>query len=198
MNLKHTLLIMLFFAPPSFSNELEDTQRFINNLIDNPIPTESLHQAQGASSRPSNDIPSVSQEWVNQLKRPHSSPSRPKPKAIYFVSFSIPEDGLKRLILDADLFGIPTTIRGMVNNDMRDTANAVLRLVGEDKRGGVQIDPKSFSVYGVNAVPALIVTCGDKFDRIAGNISIKESLMKISKSGDCSDTARLILSTHHK
>ena len=47
---------------------------------------------------------------------------------------------------------LTATLRGMVKGDMRETANAVLRLVNEDKRGGVQIDPTAFGTYGINAV----------------------------------------------
>lgn len=115
------------------------------------------------------------------------------PKALYFVSFSIPEEGLKAMVNDADRFHIPATLRGMVNNDMRQTANAVLRLVTEDKRGGVQIDPMSFRTFGINAVPALVVTCEGKFDRIAGNINLTDALKHIAEKGECAETAQEIL-----
>lgn len=115
------------------------------------------------------------------------------PKALYFVSFSIPEEGLKAMVNDADRFHIPATLRGMVNNDMRQTANAVLRLVTEDKRGGVQIDPMSFRTFGINAVPALVVICEGKFDRIAGNINLTDALKHIAEKGECAETAQEIL-----
>ncbi|WP_438403882.1 type-F conjugative transfer system pilin assembly protein TrbC, partial [Aeromonas veronii] len=99
-------------------------------------------------------------------------------------------------IMDADTFGIPATLRGMVKGDMRETANAVLRLVNEDKRGGVQIDPKAFGTYGINAVPALVVTCDGRYDRVAGNLALREALTKIAESGDCADTAKNILAAH--
>ena len=127
-------------------------------------------------------------------KRPQGKPT---PQAFYFVSFSIPEEGLKRLILDADAFGIPATLRGMEKGDMRETANAVLRLVNEDKRGGVQIDPKSFGTYGINAVPCTCCYMQRPIrPPLPGNLALREALTKIAESGDCADTAKAILAAH--
>ncbi|WP_218014658.1 type-F conjugative transfer system pilin assembly protein TrbC [Candidatus Regiella insecticola] len=82
---------------------------------------------------------------------------KPVAKALYFVSFSIPIEGLKQMVHDADQYPIPVTLRGLLNNDLRQTANAVLSLVKEGKRGGGgQIDPVSFRTYGITAVPALV------------------------------------------
>ncbi len=39
---------------------------------------------------------------------------------VYFVSFSIPEEGLKRMLGETRHYGIPATLRGMVNNDLKD------------------------------------------------------------------------------
>ncbi|EPC4028292.1 type-F conjugative transfer system pilin assembly protein TrbC [Aeromonas salmonicida] len=194
----YLLSIMIALSAPVSSNELAETQRFINNLIENPPALEVMSQANDVASKERQPVGVGSQAWIDQLARQATgaSKAKPIPQAQYFVSFSIPEDGLKRLILDADAFGIPSTIRGMVNNDMRDTANAVLRLVKEDKRGGVQIDPKAFSTYGINAVPALIVTCDGRYDRIAGNLALREALTKIAQSGDCANTARAILASN--
>jgi conjugal transfer pilus assembly protein TrbC len=183
-------IMIALLTSHAHSDEVADTQRFINDLIANPPAADLLNGVQLAQPISANN-----QQWVAQLARQQAAAtqSKPTPQALYFVSFSIPEEGLKQLILEADTFGIPATLRGMVNNDMRETANAVLRLVNEDKRGGVQIDPKSFQTYGINAVPALVVTCNGRYDRIAGNLALREALTKVAESGDCADTAKTIL-----
>ncbi len=56
-------------------------------------------------------------------------------------------------------YGIPATLRGMVNNDLKATADAVLSLVKDGATDGVQIDPTLFSQYGIRSVPALVVFC---------------------------------------
>jgi conjugal transfer pilus assembly protein TrbC len=173
-----------------------DTQRFIDELIANPPPSEQVEQAATLSQEVRQRQQPEHRQWAVQLAGQRTQQAKPVPQALYFVSFSIPEEGLRRLVMDADAFGIPATLRGMVKGDMRETANAVLRLVNEDKRGGVQIDPKSFVTYGINAVPALVVTCDGHYDRIAGNLALREALTKVAESGDCADTAKAILAAH--
>lgn len=63
-------------------------------------------------------------------------------------------------------YGIPATLRGMVNNDLKTTAEAVLSLVKDGATDGVQIDPTLFSQYGIRSVPALVVFCSQGYDII--------------------------------
>ncbi len=68
-------------------------------------------------------------------------------------------------------YGIPATLRGLVNNDMKTTTDAVLQLVKDGVTDGVQIDPTPVSYthldyfdqngvlskrFGLTAVPARI------------------------------------------
>ncbi|EHM0083513.1 type-F conjugative transfer system mating-pair stabilization protein TraN [Shigella sonnei] len=62
-------------------------------------------------------------------KQQASQDGKPWQGALYFVSFSIPEEGLKRMLGETRHYGIPATLRGMVNNDLKTTAEAVLSLV---------------------------------------------------------------------
>ncbi len=87
-------------------------------------------------------------------KQQASQDGKPRQGALYFVSFSIPEEGLKRMLSETRHYGIPATLRGMVNNDLKATADAVLSLVKDGATDGVQIDPTLFSQYGIRSVPA--------------------------------------------
>ena len=196
-----TLLGMLIcpaYAAGPAQTDLAHAQQFIDGLIANPPGNAHQQAASELGQQSSGQMNNTDSQWAQSLARQQQAAAgaKPVPQALYFVSFSIPQTGLKRLILDADRFGIPATLRGMVNNDMRQTANAVLQLVNEDQRGGVQIDPQAFRRYGINAVPALVVTCGETYDRIAGNLALREALTKIAESGDCADTAKAILAAH--
>ncbi len=82
-------------------------------------------------------------------KQQASQDGKPRQGALYFVSFSIPEEGLKRMLGETRHYGIPATLRGMVNNDLKTTAEAVLSLVKDGATDGVQIDPTLFSQYGI-------------------------------------------------
>lgn len=196
-----TLLGMLIcpaYAADPAQTDLAHAQQFIDGLIANPPGNAHQQAASELGQQSSGQMNNTDSQWAQSLARQQQAAAgaKPVPQALYFVSFSIPQTGLKRLILDADLFGIPATLRGMVNNDMRQTANAVLQLVNEDQRGGVQIDPQAFRRYGINAVPALVVTCGETYDRIAGNLALQQALTKVAESGECAGTAKAILAAH--
>lgn len=116
-----------------------------------------------------------------------------EPKFIYFLSFSVPDEGLIRMVNDAKRYGITPTMRGLVKNDFRETAKKSFSLSKQDKNFGFIIDPFFFSDYGVKAVPALVITCGEKHDLVYGSLPVKEALEKVSREGDCSENAKKLL-----
>ncbi len=97
------------------------------------------------------------------------------------------------MLEDARRFGIPATIRGLVDNDFRKTASMMFELSKKDKQAGVQIDPTLFRQYGIKAVPALVVTCGAEFDVIYGSLELKQALKEVQQRGDCAGTAAQLL-----
>ncbi|EFU1954856.1 type-F conjugative transfer system pilin assembly protein TrbC [Salmonella enterica] len=135
-------------------------------------------------------------EQASQFRRAMQPGERPVDAALVFVSFSMPPEELKQRVKDAADLNIPVVIRGMVNGDMRATANAVAALVKESNTGGVQIDPTTFRKYNITAVPVLIVACGnqgDTVDRLQGDLTLHQALKRVAEEGDCADTARNLL-----
>lgn len=134
-------------------------------------------------------------QFIDDLltKQKASNQEKPAEGAIYFVSFSIPEEGLKRMLHETRQFGIPATLRGLVNNDMKTTADAVMQLVKDGVTDGVQIDPTLYSQYNIRSVPALVVRCQAGYDVVRGNIRLKQALEKVAETGDCAQTARTML-----
>ncbi len=133
---------------------------------------------------------------AQQLQQATQPGGKPVDAALVFVSFSMPPDELKQRVQDAAALGIPMVIRGMVNGDMRATANAVAGLVKESNTGGVQIDPTTFRKYNITAVPVLIVACGDQgdnVDRLQGDLTLHQALKRVAEEGDCAQTARSLL-----
>lgn len=113
--------------------------------------------------------------------------------AIYFVSLGIPEEGLLPMLGDSTRLGIPATIRGWLNNDLRKTAARMFELSKKQKDIGVQIDPTLFEQYGITAVPALVITCPGHFDVIRGSLPLRTMLEKIAEQGECASVARQLM-----
>lgn len=113
--------------------------------------------------------------------------------AMYFVSLGLPREGLLPMMKEANRYGVPATLRGLVNNDLRQTASAMFELAKEDKNIGVQIDPTLYTEYHITTIPALVVTCPGRFDVIRGSLPLKQALEKVAENGDCAATAKQIL-----
>lgn len=133
------------------------------------------------------------QNEIAAAQADQNSASRPTPRAVYFVSLGIPEEGLLPMLADARRFGIPATLRGLLNNDFRQTAEKMFELSRKDKQAGVQIDPTLYQQYGIKAVPALVVTCGGKFDVLYGSLPVQQALEEVKQRGDCAGTAAQML-----
>lgn len=134
-------------------------------------------------------------QFIDNLMSQQKAANQEKPTegALYFVSFSIPEEGLKRMLHETRQYGIPATLRGLVNNDMKATTDAVMQLVKDGVTDGVQIDPSLYSQYNIRSVPALVVRCQAGYDVVRGNIRLKQALEKVAETGDCSQMARTML-----
>ena len=145
-----------------------------------------------------NPLPKSDRQFIDNLVSQQKAANQEKPSegALYFVSFSIPEEGLKRMLHETRQYGIPATLRGLVNNDMKTTTDAVLQLVKDGVTDGVQIDPTLYTQYGIRSVPSLVVRCQVGYDVVRGNIHVKQALEKVAQTGDCAQLARQILDAH--
>lgn len=142
-----------------------------------------------------NPLPKSDRQFIDNLVSQQKAANQEKQAegALYFVSFSIPEEGLKRMLHETRQYGIPATLRGLVNNDMKTTTDAVLQLVKDGVTDGVQIDPTLYTQYSIRSVPSLVVRCQSGYDVVRGNIHVKQALEKVAQTGDCAQVARQML-----
>jgi conjugal transfer pilus assembly protein TrbC len=183
--------VLLGLTLPAAADSLEDKRAF----IDQQQAKEQILRQLKAPLHIGNSTQPIDQDWINQLAQKQQSaadeqsPEKKKPEVIYFVSSSIPTEGMRNILRDADRLGIPAVMRGLIGNDFRRTAAYIMELVQPENVGGVQIDPTLFKQYGITVVPALIVTCGTKHDRVEGNVKLDRALEIIAEDGDCKDVA---------
>lgn len=103
----------------------------------------------------------------------------------YFLSSSLPDKELALLMKAAEAKNIPVYFRGLINDNMDQTAKYMLNLITTYKVRGIQIDPVRFDRYGVKQVPALVRKCGDRFDIVYGNVALNQALDMINQRGEC-------------
>ena len=175
-----TLLGMLIcpaYAAGPAQTDLAHAQQFIDGLIANPPGNAHQQAANELGQQSSGQMNNTDSQWAQSLARQQQAAAgaKPVPQALYFVSFSIPQTGLKRLILDADRFGIPPRCAAWSITTCARQLTRSCSWSMKTSAAGVQIDPQAFRRYGINAVPALVVTCGETYDRIAGNLALQQA-----------------------
>lgn len=103
-----------------------------------------------------------------------------------FVSFSMPETLLIETLRDSARLNIPATLNGLYQNSIEKTAQKIMVLSKEVPQLQLQIDPTAFEQFHIKQVPALVVSQGDCFDVIYGNLFLNEGLRRIHEKGECS------------
>ncbi|HHR5944746.1 TPA: type-F conjugative transfer system pilin assembly protein TrbC [Providencia alcalifaciens] len=205
MNIIFLLIASLALVP--MGHALTDDQQFLEQRRDQSAAL--LEQALPPEGFKPPDLSSNDKAWIENLlakqqQAQHNAASEGTTQAqtstpfIYFVSFSIPTEGLKQMLTEASQLGIPSLINGLIENDFRRTTSAVFELVKESGEGGVQIDPKTFAQYGITQVPALVVHCEQGFDVMYGNIRLLSAIEQVASHGDCRHVAQAWLSQREK
>lgn len=98
-----------------------------------------------------------SQALAAKLGMPQASDQHP---SVYvFASFSMPDASLKALIRQGELTGVPVVLRGLVDNSIEATMQAVHSLYkeGEKPVSGAVIDPTLFQRFAIDQVPTVVV-----------------------------------------
>jgi conjugal transfer pilus assembly protein TrbC len=118
------------------------------------------------------------------------------PALLVFVSFSMPEATLSRLVDQASRAGAALLLRGLVDGSMVHTVSRVQQMIGS-RRVAVQIDPQAFDRYtvtqtpsfvllrdGAQAVPCKSGTCvpADSYVLTAGDVSLDYALSFMQRS----------------
>ena len=115
------------------------------------------------------------------------------PGLMVFISLSMPQATLQRLVDQAARARASVLIRGLVNGSIRDTVARVQGLIGR-RQVAVQIDPQAFDRFAITRVPSFVLvrdgarpascasgTCAPpgEFVRTAGDVSLDYALEHI-------------------
>ena len=113
------------------------------------------------------------------------------PQFMVFVSTSMPEQALKRIIADTSAAGGVVVFRGFPGNSGKAFIAALSKVVEKDQQfASIGIDPRLFRAFDVTAVPTMVVSSSDftpcdgltckttppPFDRIEVNVTVRYAL----------------------
>lgn len=95
-------------------------------------------------------------EQLGQAGGNSSSLRADKKALLVFVSFSMPEKALIRLVEQAARTDATLVLRGLEGNSLRMTAARIKRLLGKNKVS-FQIDPQAFDRFAIAAAPTFVL-----------------------------------------
>ena len=117
------------------------------------------------------------------------------PGLLVFVSFSMPQPTLERLVDQAARAKASLVMRGFVDGSLQETVLRVQRLIGK-RDVAFQIDPQAFDRFGIDKTPSFVLVrdgaqskpCAsgqcfpsDAFVRTAGEVSVDYALEHIQR-----------------
>lgn len=118
------------------------------------------------------------------------------PGLLVFISFSMPEATLARLVDQAARARASLLLRGLANGSLRNTVAHMQRLIG-NRQVSVQIDPQTFDRFSIVRTPSFVLlregaqpqACGagmcfaaDQFVLAAGDVSLDYALEYFARS----------------
>jgi len=108
------------------------------------------------ATRRSVDLGAVARGYETMSQPGATTPLNAGPALLLFVSFSMPDAALSRLVDQAARSGATLVTRGFVNGSLQQTVARTQRLIGP-RKVGFQIDPQAFDRFAVSAVPTFVL-----------------------------------------
>lgn len=119
-----------------------------------------------------------------------------QPTLLIFVSFTLSDGTLQRLVEQAARASGSLVLRGVTNGSLKETVLRVQKLIG-NKNVAIKIDPQAFERFAITQAPTFVliragaepVSCGDSrclrpdsFVSVAGDVSLGYALERIKSA----------------
>lgn len=131
------------------------------------------------------------QQMIDQAGQAHKEGKYPSPVFV-FVSSSLPEVTMKALLSQSQAAGVPLVFRGLIKNDIKQTAKYIHAIVGDQSNASILIDPTLFERFNIDKVPAFTVAdgldeCGaqttycavDRYATVFGDVTLDYALEEL-------------------
>ena len=162
-----------------------------------PLPSVNIDALPQLATHTPVDIGAIAQGFEAAAPSPFAAlQGASGPALLVFVSFSMPEASLRRLVDQASKAGATLVLRGFVDGSLQTTVARIQGLIGE-RKVGFQIDPQAFDRFSITATPTFVLvkagavpapcstgTCVPtaQFVAVAGDVSVDYALRFVAES----------------
>lgn len=109
------------------------------------------------------------------------------PRLHVFMSFSVADETWLALSKDLARHDGVFVLRGLPENSFRVLAKRLVQLRDRGVTAQIEIDPRRFQQYQVTSVPTFVIGDEDKYDKVAGNVSLRYAVELMSQQGEVED-----------
>lgn len=130
------------------------------------------------------DLEALARGFASATGAP-SLPGADEPRLIVFISLSMPEATLARLVDQAARARAQLLLRGLSDGSLPRTATRIQQLIGT-RAVAVQIDPRAFDRYAIQRVPSFVLTRGGEPNTACSGEQCARSDDHVMAAGDVS------------
>ena len=118
-----------------------------------------------------------------QFRLPSVQPKITTPELMVFVSFSLPDKALQRIVEQAEKMGARLVFRGLKGDKLTDMAQHIATLIGKHRVEAI-VHPPAFAQFKVTQVPALVIAQSNAAEQMESGCALPDRYVKVT--GDVS------------
>ncbi|QNX28739.1 type-F conjugative transfer system pilin assembly protein TrbC (plasmid) [Acinetobacter seifertii] len=136
------------------------------------------------------DVQKIAERYKKRVDEEKKSVSG----VIAFVSFSMPDASIKKIIADTLKVNGTVLFIGFKNNEFKETAKEIRRL--DIRKGNIQINPNAFKQYKIDVVPSIVLVKAkaeerideegcvlpENYSKVTGDVSLEYALELMAKN----------------
>lgn len=158
-------------------------------IIENNIDKNIAHAIK--DHKPTDDILGEFEQIRKSITNKNNCNAISKEGFKIFISSSMPRELIKNFDFIARKIGAKLVIRGLINNSFKDTIIYIKE--ANDQGMIIDVDPLPFDEFKINLVPSFVMSDGENFDKLVGNVSIIYALEQFVENGDLAEKAKVYL-----
>ena len=175
-------VLVLLVQPISAETVLERSNRILKE-INERVVNQYRAPALDVTALPQPATTANPEDVAKQFRQQPLQTKPATPEMMIFVSFSMPQESLLRIVEQSERTGARLILRGFNGDKMTDMSKRISALLGNHRVEAV-IHPPAFTQFKVNQVPALVLAKSDAGDKLDSGCAQPDRYVKVT--GDVS------------
>ena len=174
--------LVLLVQHASGETDLERSNRILKE-VNERVVNQYRAPAPKLDNLPQPAVPPNPADMAQQFRQSPVQPKTGAPELMVFVSFSMPDEALQRIVEQSERTGARLVFRGLKGNKLTDMAQHIATLIGKHRVEAI-VHPPAYAQFKVNQVPALVIAQPNAGDQMESGCAQPDRYVKVT--GDVS------------